>query len=409
MDELRPLFPEVLRNDTGGYLGLWWGSTAQCLVNIGRVTEGYAMATQVTPFWSVDAIMSFVGFAAKNFLADAWHAIAATSLVRGLPDDAWQAASTARIVYASFGHHRQLLAVHETELHIWLRYSADQRAELKPILLGLERETDAAKGVRPLDIPSDFALRSLLWHEGRWAELRASLDRFVTLIEEGEAIEQEDARAMLAQLIASQGDIAGAWDIIRMTVPRGPHTEPGDCHFFPAMRVIETAATLALDAGDRDVARSWIEMHARWLEWSGSFVGQVEQALLRSRLHAMSGDLSAAEAGARQALALASEPRQPLALIAVHRFLGQLATEDGDAPLAAQHLAQSLDLADACRAPFERALTLLAFAELDAARGNADAARSTLAEVRAICEPLEARPTLERVAALERRIGGLAG
>ncbi|MEX1157451.1 MAG: hypothetical protein WEC79_00795, partial [Thermomicrobiales bacterium] len=75
---------------------------------------------------------------------------------------------------------------------------------------------------------------------------------------------------------------------------------------------------------------------------------------------------------------------------------------------AGRHLPESLRLADACAAPFERALTLLALSELNAARGDIDAALTTLAEARAICEPLDARPTLERIAALEQHIGGAA-
>ena len=112
------------------------------------------------------------------------------------------------------------------------------------------------------------------------------------------------------------------------------------------------------------------------------------------------------EERANQALALASAPRQPLALLATHRLLGELATDRGDFDGARQHLVEALALADACEAPFERALTLVAMAELAIASGDAAAARPLLAEARAICEPLGARPTLERVAALETVIVG---
>lgn len=53
--------------------------------------------------------------------------------------------------------------------------------------------------------------------------------------------------------------------------------------------------------------------------------------------------------------------------------------------------------------PYERALTLLALAELHAAAGDAAAARG-LDAARAICEPLGARPALARADALAARI-----
>ncbi len=69
------------------------------------------------------------------------------------------------------------------------------------------------------------------------------------------------------------------------------------------------------------------------------------------------------------AIAEATDPRQPLVLLAAHRFLGELMTETRCFPEAQPHLAISLEIADACAAPFERALTLMALAELRAAEG----------------------------------------
>ncbi len=103
-----------------------------------------------------------------------------------------------------------------------------------------------------------------------------------------------------------------------------------------------------------------------------------------------------------------SEPRQPLALIAVHRILGQFDTEARDFATAEEHLTQSMALAEACQAPFERALTLLEIAKLRAAQERRDEARALLIEVRTICEPLGAKPTLEKADELERQLSGTA-
>jgi ATP/maltotriose-dependent transcriptional regulator MalT len=68
------------------------------------------------------------------------------------------------------------------------------------------------------------------------------------------------------------------------------------------------------------------------------------------------------------------------------------------------HLMAALERADACDAPFERALTLLALAELRLALGMADGAATLLDEVRRICTPLGAAPTLARADALSAHL-----
>jgi DNA-binding NarL/FixJ family response regulator len=54
-------------------------------------------------------------------------------------------------------------------------------------------------------------------------------------------------------------------------------------------------------------------------------------------------------------------------------------------------------------------LTLLAFAELRAATGATAVARTLLDEVRTICTPLDAKPTLTRSDALAARLAATAG
>ena len=61
-------------------------------------------------------------------------------------------------------------------------------------------------------------------------------------------------------------------------------------------------------------------------------------------------------------------------------------------------------LADACAAPYARALTLLARAELRFAASRPAEARDALDEARALLTPLEARPALARADALAARL-----
>ncbi|HEY7908184.1 MAG TPA: hypothetical protein VIC60_04890, partial [Thermomicrobiales bacterium] len=124
-----------------------------------------------------------------------------------------------------------------------------------------------------------------------------------------------------------------------------------------------------------------------------------------AQYYRQSGDVEQSREHAARALAHATEPRQPLALIAAHRLVGELDTETGQYGDAETHLTESLTLADACAAPYERALTLLAMAALRAATGTADVARTLLDQMRAICEPLGAKPALERGDGLAKRLG----
>ena len=81
-------------------------------------------------------------------------------------------------------------------------------------------------------------------------------------------------------------------------------------------------------------------------------------------------------------------------------------TADGRHADALAHLDVALTLADACAAPYERALILLALAELRHAEGQHETAREPLDEARSILTNLGARPALARCAALADQLPG---
>jgi DNA-binding CsgD family transcriptional regulator len=167
------------------------------------------------------------------------------------------------------------------------------------------------------------------------------------------------------------------------------------------------AAALALDARDYAAARAWLDAHRRWLDFAGVTLGRSEGQLLESRWSHARGNARHGRQHAEEALRLATTPRQPLALLAAHRQLGMLHTSAGDVASAEWHLAAALTLAEACRAPYERALTLLALAELQAT--SPDRARATLAEIRAICLPLGAHLALAQADRLSARLAQSPG
>lgn len=146
-----------------------------------------------------------------------------------------------------------------------------------------------------------------------------------------------------------------------------------------------------------------LEMHDRWLAWRGVLLGEAEGAIGWSAYHAAAGDLTQAHDAALRALTHATEPRQPLALLAAHRCLGELGTDAGRYAEAAAHLETALALAEACNAVYERALTLLALAALKQATDDGAAMTALLDEARPLCATLGATPLLARTDALAMR------
>ena len=272
--------------------------------------------------------------------------------------------------------------------------------------LGLRREIeeqiDADLRRAGTESQRDFVLSSLLLLEGRWSEMDA-------------AIQELKANPVHPTWIVFGGygfavlQAMGETDVLdraaRHFFPNGPHTDPGGHSYYTLTFLLVLLAQGALDRSDLDTAHSWIEAYARWLDWAGNNRDRTQAALLWGQYHRATGDLDAARMWAEQSLHCASEPRQPLAEFAALRLLGELDTAIGDSEAALHTLNQSLALATACLAPFERAQTLLVMAALHIAMNDGNEARRLLAEVRSICEPLGARPTLERVATLEHQLG----
>jgi ATP/maltotriose-dependent transcriptional regulator MalT len=187
-------------------------------------------------------------------------------------------------------------------------------------------------------------------------------------------------------------------------LPAGPATEPGTVRFHDTIAMQRIAAAHALDMGDLATAREWLDAHDRWLAWNGTVLGQSEGQALWARYHHKAGDMERARTHAERTLAHATEPRQPLALLAAHRLLGELDISTGHLLDAAGHLERALALAAACAAPYERALTLLVLAELRAASDKWVEAMAILDEVRAICTPLGAKRALTQADALASRL-----
>jgi DNA-binding CsgD family transcriptional regulator len=200
-----------------------------------------------------------------------------------------------------------------------------------------------------------------------------------------------------------------AWSHIRSLLPDGPATPPGGRILPEALLLQRLAADLALDGGDLESARPWLEAHDRWLAWSGAHFGQADGLVSWARYHLAAGDVDLARSCARDALAAASDPDQPLVLVAACMVLGRLDRDADQWVDADRHLSTALELASACAAPFVRAQVLVAIAELRLAEGRRADAAPLLTEAMTIAAELGAAPLHAAVAALAEASGQKRG
>jgi DNA-binding CsgD family transcriptional regulator len=330
---------------------------------------------------------------------DAWLGLGSTYTALGLAQEARIAHQHAAAEYHAIGNH--FLMVHALAsqlLYVCLQYYSDDLAFRRHAIRELSDELSKISGVTTLD-PARFIGPALVI-EGRWAEARRTVQAMV----EQSPNPVADFGELATLCVAWSGDAALVWRLIHRVLPDGPRTEPGNLSWRNTLGSQRVAVTLALDGDDLVSALEWMEAHDRWLAWSGAVLGQSDGQALWAQYYRQTRDATRAKEHAERALQHATAPRQPLALLAAHRLLGELATEAGRMDEARTHLDVSLTLADACAAPYEHALTLLAFAGLHLARRDADTARAAVEEARSICEPLGARPALARADALAARL-----
>jgi DNA-binding CsgD family transcriptional regulator len=259
-----------------------------------------------------------------------------------------------------------------------------------------------ASGALPNDDPPQLARLPIMELRGEWAEAREIGNRVHA---SGLHLEHRFVGiGAMGRLARYQGDPDFAWRLIQDWLPTGPATAPGSARFHDTLELQRLAAVLAIDQGEHAAARTWLEAHDHWLAWSGAVLGRADGAQVWAVYHHATGDTAQAQACATEALALATEPRQPLALLAAHRLLGELAVDQGHTDDARAHLDAALTLADACGAPWERALTLMAMAGLRAARGARETAATLLADAESIFAALGALPALSRAREADARL-----
>ena len=385
--------PEVLQdvNPATNTLVEW-------LAHVGRYAEAVELGEEYVARVSAADQGDNLTFALCN---NAYFGLGVASAGLGRPEEARRWFALTHEAYRRFDHRvMDSFAIANELLLLDLAYYPERVAErrrLADVELSLQkRGAGAFTGeVPPLGIGRQW-LRTL---EGEWTEAALLMEQGRGAFDAG-ALRQY-AVCTLGEIARNRGEPEKAWRHVYEVLPLGVATEPGGNRFFSALAILRLAANLSLDAKDLPGARSWLEAHDRWLDWSEAALWRSEGRLLWARYFREDGDERAAREHAESALGLAAEPRHPLALLAAHRSLGELATGSGRFPEATEHIEKSLALAEACEVPYERALALISKARLLAIRGSREEARAVLGEAREICVSLEARPALERASELE--------
>jgi ATP/maltotriose-dependent transcriptional regulator MalT len=348
-------------------------------------------------------------------IADAHMGLALACTFQGEPVQARRAYAAAIAAYEACANHvAALINLREELIHSVLPYQADDLAERERVAAAAERMAvrviEAGGDVNP-NLPR-YTRVPLLVLEGRWREAREILEP-----PDPSDMATVQARALYRGALArAQGDVETAWRCVHEPSRVRAASEPGERVGPLPLPYQLLAAALALDTGDLETARDWLDLHRRWLVFMDATLGRAEEATMEAEWHRAAGDTTRARHYAEEGLRWATRPRQPLAMLAAHRMLGTLAADAGDRISAEPHFAQALALADACRAPYERALTLIALAELLTITDDLHRARALLDEARALCLPMDAIPALaqiERIAALlddtnDRLLAGLS-
>ena len=335
-------------------------------------------------------------------VAFASHGLGIAQAGLGRPEEARAASRGLAQIFAELDHHAMVAFTLLDELRdVALTYDAADPAARRRLAAEAEAALDRTGGALRPGVSPRLAWLGCLVLDGRWQEA----DRILRdLPAPGNAYLRREITAAHAVLARHRGDPERAWEEIRGLLPDGPETEPGDLIHQEGLFLQRLAADLCLDAGDLPAARAWLAAHDRWLAWSESVLGRADGQVAWARYHQAAATLHRARARRIDALALASAPDQPLVRLAAHRLLGEIATAAGNRLDAERHLTAALDLAAACDAPFERALTLLALAQLRAAQGAPMRRPPSWTRSVTSASPLGAAPALARVDALAARL-----
>ncbi|HEY7035276.1 MAG TPA: AAA family ATPase, partial [Thermomicrobiales bacterium] len=375
------------------FVTFWFGASA------GKPRDAAAAGER---FLTVLADLSGATEGIRYAASFAHHGLGIAYAALGRPEAAWERWTTARTIFRDLGHH--VLVAFTVLNELWdlvYPFGTADPATRRRYAAEAEAALERASGALPPGISPRLAWLSCFVLDGRWAEAFQILQDLPT---PGNSYLRREVSGPRATIARHHGEPVLAWAQIRPLFPAGPATEPGDLIHQEGLFLQRLAADLCLDTGDLPNTHAWLTAHDAWLAWSGSVLGRADGQLAWARYHRVAGDAERARSRIADALALAAMPEQPLVRLGAYRLLGEIEIADDRYSEAETQLTTALALADACDVPFERALTLLALAEVRAAKGETGEAVRLLDEIRGICASLGATPTMARADALAARL-----
>ncbi|MFN8677618.1 MAG: AAA family ATPase [Thermomicrobiales bacterium] len=384
------------RLDTSGAESWHGASMGRFLASAGHLRDAAESCARSVSLLTGDATAAKGSHQAA--IAFASHGLGIARAGLGRPDEARTAFAQARSIFAALDHHALVAFTLLDELRdVVLTYHAAHPAERRQLAAAAEASLGRTGGALRPGVSPRLTQLGCLVLDGRWLEAD---DILRDLPDPGNAYFRRELTATRTMLAYHRGASGQVWDEILRLLPDGPATEPGDVIHQEGLFLQRLAADVCLDRNDLPAARAWLEAHDRWLAWSGSVLGAADGLVAWARYHWLGGEPDPARERLGNALALASLPGQPLVLLAAHRLLGEIEIAAKQYADAEEHLQAAIDLSITCDAPFERARSLLALAELRHASGQDEAISALLDEVSQICVPLGAAPAIARVEAL---------
>jgi DNA-binding NarL/FixJ family response regulator len=361
------------------------GILSMCLAYSGRYAEAAVMGER---FLSVVDNVAQTSTLVRVACAHTLHNLAVSYAAMGRVREARQVFARASATYNELDHHAGVALTLLNELHnAVLPYHTTDPTLRARMATKAEAALHRAGGAFPPDLSPRLGRIACALLDGAWDEVRSILRE--TAVPRNSLLRREVTGA-LATLAHHEGRDPEAWTHIHALLPDGPATPPGRLIFPEALLLLRLAADIFLDAGSPPGALPWLEAHDRWVSWSGVRLGRADGLIAWARYYHACGDLIRAKSVATEAIADATEPDQPLVLVAAHQVLGRLALDNDESADAERHLVAALDLTAACAVPFMRAQTLLALAELRLAEGRRNDAERLLVEVIATAKDLGA-------------------
>ena len=260
-----------------------------------------------------------------------------------------------RTLYDALDHHTVMAFSLLSELReVAIPFATRDVANRRKLGAEASEALRRAAGSFPEGFAPEQAMLAVYVLDGRWDDACAIAGEPPY---HGPALFRREVVLSMAAIACARGAFAEAWSLIEMGLPSGRTTTPGTTFFAETTEAMLIATDLAIEQLELTEARLWIETYDQWIAWSEATLGLADSRLRWARIFHAEGDDQQARASVRDALEVASDPEQPIVLIAAYRLLGDLEAGAGNVADARTWLETSLDLAAACQLPSEQALS----------------------------------------------------